>query len=270
MISLQPQTTYQIVRQLPDPSDSTTYYVQAKIRRCVDDTVLQTINLTDLGSRRFKGSYTVPADSSGVGFYIDITTTVYTDSGYTTKSTTYSEELEQYLVWDRVTKLGGGGGGGSDIDYKKIQKMLDLIKTDFPKIPPADYSPILKMLSDIKSSVESIEMPEEKNVEFKPVIDALKATETMIIKAIDEKEFEFEPTDLTPIMDKIEDKDVDLSGVEGKLESIEKMVKEDYDEKKGTRELQKLADILKPFLGGKEEKTNEKDPLTDKVKKLID
>lgn len=201
MISLQPREQYMIVRQLPDPSDSATYYVRAVVRNSVTDTILKTVNLTDKGSRRFKVAYEVPADVSGLGFYIDITTTVYTDAGYTTKSTTYSEELESYLVFDRIVPPSGGGGG-MDIDYKKIQKMLDALVEKFPEITPTDFSPILSELSQVKQEIQAIEipgMPEIEKVDLIPVLKAIESSEKTIVKSIVNKEVT-ESTDIEPIL----------------------------------------------------------------------
>lgn len=119
-MQLQPQEYFTIVRQLQDPADVNTYYVQAVIRNARTDAVIDTINLTDRGSRRFSLPWQVPADTSGLGFYISVLTSVYTDSGRTTKSDQYGEEMETYLVDNRFRNLGGGGGG-SDVDYKKIR-----------------------------------------------------------------------------------------------------------------------------------------------------
>lgn len=202
MISLQPTENYTIVRQLPDPSDATTYYVRAVVRNSITDTILKTVNLTNQGSRRFKVAYEVPADVSGLGFYIDITTTVYTDAGYTVKSTTYSEELESYLVFDRTKGTSGGGGGGADIDYKKIQKMLDALVEKFPEIKPTDLSPILKGILEVKKEIGAIEIPEMPKIEkidLLPVIKAIGDSENSIIKAIDNKEVT-ERTDIEPIL----------------------------------------------------------------------
>jgi hypothetical protein len=201
MISLQPQEQFTIVRQLPDPSDATTYYVRAVVKDSVTDTILKTVNLTDKGSRRFKVAYEVPADVSGLGFYIDITTSVYTDSGYTTKSTTYSEELESYLVYDR-TKKGGGGGGGADIDYKKIQKMLDALIEKFVPCEKTDLTPVLDGIQAIKKEIGAIEipeMPEIEKIDLLPVIKAIENSEKTIVKSIDNKEVT-ESTDIEPIL----------------------------------------------------------------------
>ena len=77
MIQLRPTETFTIVRVLGDTVDTATYFVQAIIRNSNTGKIIDTINLTDKGNRRFTGNWEVAADVSGEGFYIDITTTVY-------------------------------------------------------------------------------------------------------------------------------------------------------------------------------------------------
>lgn len=129
---LQPQKNFAFVRQLPDPSDSSTYYVQAEIRYAENDTLIRTLNLTDRGNRRFVGIWQAIADSSGQGTLISVRTTVYTDSGYTNPSTTYMQEMETYLVLQQfnpreiVSILGPAlyAASGEGVNYKKIAKIF--------------------------------------------------------------------------------------------------------------------------------------------------
>ena len=95
-MQLAPNTTFAIVRQIEDHTDSATYYVQAVIRNAQTDALIATVNLTDQGSRRFSKNWQVTADASGQGFYISILTSVYTNSGYTTKSQNYGDKMETY------------------------------------------------------------------------------------------------------------------------------------------------------------------------------
>ncbi len=83
---LQPQKSFTVVRQIANHLDSATYYVRAVIRNAYTDELIETLDLTSRGSQRFSKNWQVPADPSGEGFYISIVTSVYTDSGYTTKS----------------------------------------------------------------------------------------------------------------------------------------------------------------------------------------
>lgn len=189
---LQPQEYFAIVRQLPDPNDSNTYYVRAVIRNARTDALIDTINLTDRGSRRFSQSWQTPADSSGLGFYISICTTVYTDSGYTAKSDVYAEEMETYLLDNRFRNLGGGAGG-SDVDYKKIRTIFIEVLTTF------NFSGMFEGI------VRSI-----KDIDIKGIFTWLKSIDKTAlstenkVKEIASREVEtIEPIDLTPLMEAI-------------------------------------------------------------------
>ena len=89
MIQLTPQKIFTIVRGLENHIDTATYYVQAVIRNSRTNAIIDTINLTDRDGYRFSKEWQVPADPSGEGLVIDIVTSIYTDSGYTTKSENY-------------------------------------------------------------------------------------------------------------------------------------------------------------------------------------
>lgn len=224
-IQIQPQQNFAIVRQLPDPSDSTTYYVRAVIRNAMTDTLIATVNLTDEGERRFIAVWKAIADISGQGTLISIRTSVYTDAAYSVISTTYTQEIETYLVLERfnpnviVSALGPAlGGGGADIDYKKIKEI-------FKDVLKEKIDPILKMLNDIeaeqgddnevirqirtaivlatKDIKSAIPEPQEKEeVDLLPVINEVKASLSTILKAIDNKEVT-ESSDLSPVLDAI-------------------------------------------------------------------
>src|SRR5947209_2026571 len=110
---LHPQNSFTVVRQIANHLDTDTNYVRAVIRNAYTDAIIDTLDLTDKGSQRFSKNWQVPADPSGQGFYISIVTSVYTDSGYTTKNPNYGDEENTYLVQDRVPLARHGGGGVS-------------------------------------------------------------------------------------------------------------------------------------------------------------
>lgn len=183
-MQLNPGENFVITHQIGDHTDPGTYYVRAVIRNGITDVTIATVNLVDRGDLRFSNEWQVPQDPSGQGFYISITTTVYTDSGYTAKSALYSEEQERHLVQLRMNpNLGyGGGSGGSsvDIDYKKVRKIIaeEMDKIVFPEqketqpivIPKTDLSPVrsdivalnasIKVISDIIASMPRFEKTE--------------------------------------------------------------------------------------------------------------
>jgi len=271
MLTLQPREQFTIVRQLGDHNDSTTYYVQATVRNSIDDTVLKVINLTNTGNNRFKSAYEVPADVSGLGFYIDINTSVYDDSGYTTKAASYSDENETYLVFDRIVRPGGSGGG-SDVDYKKIQKMLDAFVKKFPEIPKVDMQPIMDAIAGVGEKVDEIDIPEAETVELKPVLDAISGAKETILQAIDEKEVTDTP-DMQPVLDAVEEKKIDLSPLEDKIDGIQSTLegyiaqetaKEDNADNTAAAKLDQISQSLGPILSKTPQPKKEKIPVVDK------
>lgn len=155
MIQLNPQEIFPITRELDNPFDTATYFVQAKVYLLKDRSLIKTVNLTDFGNQTFWGSWQVPADTSGMGTHIYIVTSVYTDAGYTQLSPTYATTNEKYLIQDRVTRslLGGGGGYGgfAKIDYDKfyteIEKNLEKL---INKVVEEKVSGVHKAIKGIK------------------------------------------------------------------------------------------------------------------------
>ncbi len=118
MHQLSPQEAFPIVYVLADPNDLATYYVRSVLRNSANGAIIQVsganfVNLTDGGSRRFTKTIQAPNDPSGQGLWMDITTTVYKDSGYTIKSENYFEQVDKYLVQQRWSQAFGMGGGGA-------------------------------------------------------------------------------------------------------------------------------------------------------------
>jgi hypothetical protein len=202
MISLNPREYFTIFRGLSDHTDVTTYYVQAVIKNIRTGDVIETVNLTDLGDRQFKKDWQVPADTSGNGFWIGIVTSVYSDAGYTTKATTYLDEYETYLVFDRKNPYLGGGGGGSEIDYKKIDKMIKnhIDNIQFPIIPEQrepDLTGVYNSLEFIKNQILDIHIPKPEKLDLSKVMAGIE----QIKQAIDEIEMpEIPETDLSPMI----------------------------------------------------------------------
>jgi len=189
-ITLQPREQFAIVRQLQDHTDSGTYYVRAVVRNSRTDAVIDTVNLTDRTNRRFTALWQVIADTSGQGLFVDICTSVYTDSGYTTKSENYGDESETYLIDNRQKATGGGASG--DVDYKKIKKMLseaistikipDQKEIEMPEYPETDLSMVHEQLESIISLVTAIPLPEK--VDLQPVLDAIDMSEDRIRQSV--------------------------------------------------------------------------------------
>ena len=211
MIHITPQGTFPIVRQLYDPADTTTYYVRAVIRDSVKGTTLETVDLVDKTGQRFVYKYPAPSDPSGLGRYIDITTTVYSDSGYTTRTDVYADENETYLI--KSEQNLGGGGGGETVSYPEIRKIFkqELAKLDIPE--PAKQDNLRPVLNTMETRLRNViiqsvpKIPEQVKPNLDVVVSEIRASlddvvNTLLI-AVDNKEVTPE-TDLTPVMEMIQ------------------------------------------------------------------
>lgn len=158
MLQLNPLENFTIFRQIGDHTDTNrdNYYVKATIRNSYTAEKIAEVNLTNKTNGEYYGNWTAPADNTVDGFWICITTSVYTDSGYTTKSNKYSDVADTYLIGQRAKKTGSGGGGVY-VDYDRIKKMIKdeikEIKIPKPKIPKADNSEILGLLEAISEDL---------------------------------------------------------------------------------------------------------------------
>lgn len=199
---LHPQNSFTVVRQIANHTDTGTYYVRAVIRNAYTDEILETLDLTDRGSQRFSKNWRVPPDTSGQGFYVSIVSSVYTDSGYTTKSDNYGDEENTYLVQARVP-LGRGAGGGN-LDAATIRRIVseELDKRphpDMPEIPepkePREYE---MRWEEILEAIRNIPKPEP--TDLSPVLTQLRE----VVSEIQNKEVTPE-TDLTPILSQIKE-----------------------------------------------------------------
>jgi predicted nucleic acid-binding Zn-ribbon protein len=188
-MQLTPGEQFVLTHQLYDHTDSNTYYVQAVIRNGITDEIIETVNLTDRGDRRFSEPWQVPGDPSGQGFYISITTTVYSDSSYSTKSALYSEEQERLLVQVRPNPNFGypgmGAAGGADIDYKKIKKLIkDEVsnikfpkqkEVKLPKYPEVKLKPIESDIVALNSKIDDMYSYLKKMPLFESMKDEIQA-----------------------------------------------------------------------------------------------
>lgn len=207
-MQLIPGRTFTIVRQLNNPFITDTFYVRAVIRDAYTDDILETLDLTDKTGQRFKGDWRVPVDPLGLGKFISIVTSVYSDSGYTTKSENYGDEENTYLVAELNQSVGKGGG--RETNYTRIREIMkeEIAGIQFPKVPeqiepkevPMRWDEVISMLKEIESKIAAI--PTEKNDDA-PILSKLGE----VIKAISDKEVT-PATDLSPVLDKlVEDND---------------------------------------------------------------
>ncbi len=210
---LHPQKSFTVVRQITNHLDTDTNYDRAVIRNAYTDALIDTLSLTDRGSQRFSSNWQVPADPSGEGFYVSIVTSVYTDSGYTTKNPNYGDEESTYLVEDKVGALRGGGGGG--VDSRTIRRIIseELDKrepeeVEEPEEPEEKIEPVREpqrwdeIISAIGELKTVLAPKEPEKVDLQPLFNALDSLRN------DVREKEVTPeTDLTPILDRLGEKD---------------------------------------------------------------
>jgi hypothetical protein len=228
-MQLNPLEEFVIARGLEDHSDNTTYYVRATVRNAKTDALLATVDLTDQGdSHRFTKRYFVPADPTGMGYYLLITTSVYTDSGYTTKADNYGDKYETYLVYQRMNPVIDGGGGG--VSSEKIREIVsaELKKLEFPQPPRAqdvDLSPLTEAIERLSKQISAIEIPEAEKISLQPVLEAVAGLKKTI------EDIEMPETDFSGIeyrLDRHEEAltQADLSAVTEKVESLFSRIKE--------------------------------------------
>lgn len=244
MLQLQAGESFPIVRQLKDPTETGTNYVQAVIRNARTDIIIATVNLTDQGDQRFIGAWQVIDDPSGQGLYITIITKVYTDAGYTTLNNNYLIESNDYLIAQRWGLQFGGGGGGSDINYKKIRAMMEEVirqeKEDLSYLrltPEVILSAIRPLISNIDGKIGKIRIPEPEKLDIAPAIQAVatlgKVVETLG-KRLDDMGKRFDVSDKGF---------VELSKLHNRLTATV------ADSHKGTsKELDKIFDKVRDYL----------------------
>ena len=196
---LQPQATFVVVRQIANHTDTATYYVRAVVRNAYTDTVITNLDLEDKGSQRFKKNWHVPADPSGQGFYISIVTSVYTDSGYTTKSENYGDEENTYLIQERVLgsqKVGGGGG----VDARTVRRIIseEIAKIEVkpekevePEMEEDDDPRVDELITEVQRLRNAVEQLPKEPVTLSPVLARLND----VIQAVEDKEVT-PPTDI--------------------------------------------------------------------------
>lgn len=214
MHQLDPQETFPIVYVLSDPSDTGTYYVRAVLRNSVTGAIVRVagldyVNLTNLGSRRFSKTIQAPNDASGLGTYIDITVSVYTDSGYTTKSDVYQEENTKYRIqqrWSPAMGNGGGygtaGGSNASIDYKKLAEVVVEAFNSLPttELPEVDLRGLYAQGDTLRELIKAIKMPEMKDVDLMPHTNMIISAMTTMMR---ELHLALPKLDLQPALDAI-------------------------------------------------------------------
>lgn len=180
-MNLVPQSTYTIVRQIDNVNDTATYYIRAVVRNLTSGATIATINLASKGNQRYAAPWQVPADTSGQGTYVSVTTYVYDDSAYSVPDANYATEDKEYLIIQPPLSTYGNGGT-TVVDYELIKKMILGIK--FPDIPTYDKDfKSLKEYNDgrfsevkshIEKQVKGISIPKYDDSELRSSVASLK------------------------------------------------------------------------------------------------
>lgn len=262
MIQLEPREYFTIVKQIGNHTDSTTYYVRATIRNARTDALIDTVNLADKGNRRFTYNWQVPADVSGLGFYISILSEVYTDSNYTTKSSRYADEMNTYLIQTRNKSTGGGGG--VDVDYKRITKIVsDLnkellsevkIPTPVVNVEKTDLGEVLKSLKTIQKGVDKVCNKEDEKIDLRPIVDSIKALHKEMCDSFEsilnkkEKEIDFSP--ILKVLEKEQNSEI--------KDSLNKLIECVKEIEKVTLSIKEYTDIEKKEKKDESEKDKQK------------
>ena len=231
-MQLIPGRNFTVVRQIANHTDSASYYVQAVIRNAYTDEILATLDLDDKGAQRHTKEWRIPQDPLGLGFYVSIVTSVYTDSGHTTKSENYGDEENTYLIAELNTNRTGGGYVGPDMsDIRRI------VQEEVAKIPPVMIPPfpvpekvemrwdeVFSRISAVENAVKSI-----PQFDVSPILDGFRE----LSQKIEEKPVTPE-TDLTPVLSKLSEKeetdDTDHEELKSMLEDTVAQIKK-YTEK---------------------------------------
>lgn len=179
---------FTIVRQIEDPLDiSTAYYPQSEIRNAETDELITTLDLASKGDGRYSKRWQVPADVSGLGFYVTIITKVYTDSGHTTESPNYGRKEQTLFVKERRENVGGGSGlTGRDVEAILIKVLTDF---DFPT-NETDLKPLVKAIGKIpgltadRIDIPEVKIPKQKQTDLTPVLNAIQESHKATLEAI--------------------------------------------------------------------------------------
>ncbi len=202
-----PQSLVYVAYVIPNPTEATTFFPQAVVKNTQTGVVVATVNLAQdaNNSRRYTGSFMSPADSTGLGYYLDVITIPYTDAGHTTPSQNYWAATNQYFVSQSIN--GGANYGGGYMDFgpemrKLLREELKGIKfpqqkefkiPEFPKFPEAqkiNLEPIsgniASLFDEIKSFRQFVEsMPTYKDTNLGPVSGSIGVAKGDIMRKVD-------------------------------------------------------------------------------------
>ncbi len=241
-MQLKPREYFTIARGLEDHTDNTVYYVRATIRNARTDVLLDTVDLVNQGdNHRYSTAWQVPADSSGEGFYVLITTSVYTDAAYTTKSTAYADKYDEHLVAERINP-NLAQSGGSDINYKKIREIIKEEVANAEKPKEVDFTPIIQAIQSIPE-VEIPEYPEQKETDLSPLSNAIE----IVKKSLDKLHEKMDKIQIGEIKETLHETVEEMKDAAdfNKVKVFHEEMKVDFQQVKD--EMEKMLKIIREF-----------------------
>lgn len=193
---ISPGENFDLFYFIRNPLDNTTYYVQAVIYDVRTSAVLATVQLarSSTNTRMFAATVTSPPDPSGYGRNILAIASVYTDSGYTTKSQTYEEQEQYFLVKDQFRQPGSAGIDGRALGDLIEQKITSALKgLPKPATPePVDLSGVTGAIGALQREINRV----PKDNDDQAILEALATLKTAI-EALPPPTL---ATDLTPML----------------------------------------------------------------------
>jgi hypothetical protein len=193
---ISPGEPYDVFYFIRNPLDAATYYVRAVVYDVRTGDVLDTITLdqSPTNSRLFIKRVQSPSDPSGYGRNVVAIASVYTDSGYTTKSDSYEEQEQYYLIKAIAPMLGSAG-----IDYRGLRDLIaEVVDEGIAKLPkppaPPDLPPMPfdALFGALGALQREINRTPKDLVDIEPILAGLSALRSTI-----EGRPQFEPTDLS-------------------------------------------------------------------------
>lgn len=187
-----PGQRVQLTYLVPNFADETLYYPQAVVKNTQTGAVVATVNLTQDANQhiRYTGSFVAPADSIGLGYFMDSVCIPYTDSGYSMPSALYGAALTEFFAYQLPSTFSGGGGSDVIFDYKKMEEILDgkfgalkfpesqkFEMPEFPEIPEykeTDLAPVMSLLSRLADAIAAVDsrvsaLPPPEKVDLQPL-----------------------------------------------------------------------------------------------------
>lgn len=184
-MQVEPQTPLPAVYQITNHTDPSrdSYYVRAVFRDSLTGVTLKSLNLASAGAGtgRYFSQWQAPVDGTGLGRQIDVTITVYDDSGYTSKNENYEEIIEKWYV--KVAPTRYGGGGGTDVDYQKIKDIFEIVLAAYAKANPqekVDLAYAHTLLERAVGMIGDLDIPEPTAVDLKPVLQSIEASKSEV------------------------------------------------------------------------------------------